>query len=67
MARTTILGKPWYQSKTVWLGIIEALIGSLGILATFLSEGDYTASSIVLLVVGVLTIVMRKLTEEPLA
>jgi hypothetical protein len=59
-------GKNWYQSKTIWVGILQVAIGVLGLVATFLQAGDYTAPAIVLLVVGVLTIVMRKLTEEPI-
>lgn len=61
------MGKPWFKSKTVWAGIIEMLIGSLGIIATFLEAGDFTLPSIVLLIVGILKIVLRYVTDTPLA
>jgi hypothetical protein len=61
------MSKPWYQSKTIWAGVIEIVIGVLGLLATFLSVGQYTPEAIVLLAVGVLTIVLRKITEVPIA
>lgn len=67
MSTTDVLGKPWYKSKTVWAGLLEMLIGSLGLIATFLDAGNFTASAIVLLVVGILKIVLRYLTDEPLA
>jgi hypothetical protein len=58
--------KLWYQSKTIWAGIIEILIGVLGLLATFLNVGAYSPEAWVLLVVGVLTIILRKMTEAPI-
>lgn len=61
-----IEGKLWYQSRTMWVGVVEFLIGALGIVATFLHLGIYTPESIVLLVVGFLTILLRKLTEVPI-
>lgn len=57
--------KLWYQSRTMWVGIVEILIGILGIVATFLNVGSYSPESIVLMVVGFLTIILRKLTEVP--
>ena len=61
------MAKAWYASKTVWAGIIEVLIGALGLVATFLAAGNYTPEAIVLLVVGVLTIVLRLITSQPIA
>lgn len=51
--------KHWYQSKLVWLGVIQSLIGILGLVATFLDAGDFTPASIVVLVSGALTIILR--------
>jgi hypothetical protein len=59
--------KPWYQSKTIWAGIVEILIGVLGLLANFLAVSQFTPASITLLFVGVLTIVLRKLTDTAIA
>ena len=55
--------KAWYQSKTIWVGVLEILIGVLGLVATFVGKGVYTPEAVVFLVVGVLTIVLRRLTE----
>jgi len=56
--------KSWLSSKTVWVGIIEILIGVLGLVATFLGVGIYTPEAFVLLGVGILTIVLRFMTTE---
>lgn len=57
--------KKWYTSKTYYIGALEILIGIGGLVATFLEAGDFAAPAIVCLVTGVLTIVLRKLTKEP--
>ena len=54
-----MITKPWYQSKLVWLGIIQTLIGIAGLLADFFGAGNFTAQAITLLVMGALTVVMR--------
>ena len=55
--------KAWYESKTIWVGIIEIGIAILGLAATFLEAGDYTAPAITLLVVGILKIALRSVSE----
>jgi hypothetical protein len=60
------MDKAWYESKTIWVGILEIVIGALGLVATFLQAGDYTPAAFVLLAVGVLTIVLRFLTSQPI-
>lgn len=57
--------KKWYLSKTIQVGILQILIGAGGLLATFFQAGTYTAESITLLIVGVLTIVLRFVTDSP--
>lgn len=59
--------KLWYQSKTFWIGAIEIAIGVLGLVATFLEAGNYTPEAFVLLTTGVLTVILRFMTKEPLA
>ena len=59
------MSKKWYQSKTVWIGILEVLSAVGLLVADFLTTGDFTAPAFVLLGVGVITIVMRFLTEQP--
>lgn len=58
--------KKWFESRTMWVGIIEILIGFLGLVATFLRIGIFTPEAYILLVVGFLTILLRKLTELPI-
>jgi hypothetical protein len=58
--------KIWYKSKTLWVGVVEILIGVLGLVATFLGAGVFTPEAYVLLVVGALTILLRKLTDTPM-
>ena len=52
-------GKVWYQSKLFWLGVIQTLIAILGLVADWLNAGNYTEPSVIMLVSGCLTIVLR--------
>jgi len=58
--------KKFYLSRTVWVGVIEFLIGALMVLAEFLQKGDYSPAAFVLMGVGVLTIALRYLTVMPI-
>jgi len=58
--------KVWWKSKTIWLGIIEVLLGVLGAVATFLQLGVYTPEAYVILTIGIVTIILRKVTEVPI-
>lgn len=51
--------KPWYESKLVWLGIVQTLIGVATLLSDWLGAGDYSPASITNLVAGILTVVLR--------
>ena len=53
--------KKWYESKTVWVGIITTLIGIFSLL-----ESQYSGISIFTTSVGVLNIVLRTLTTAPI-
>lgn len=53
------MAKVWYLSKLTWLGIVQFLIGSLGLIAEFLNKGDFSPASVTILLSGVLTIVLR--------
>jgi uncharacterized membrane protein len=59
--------KKWFQSKTFWVGVLEVVIGMLGLVAQFLEGGNFAVPGIVALVAGILTIVMRRLTDTPMA
>ena len=49
----------WYQSKLVWLNIVNTLIGAGVLLSEYLSRGDYSPSAVVLLVTGILGVILR--------
>ena len=51
--------KAWYSSKMVWLGVVQFLIGALGLLAEFLRAGDYSPFAVTMLASGILVVVMR--------
>jgi len=59
-------GKDLMKSKTMWIGAIEVLIGTLGLLETLFASGEYTAASITAVIAGIATIILRKLTKEPI-
>jgi len=59
--------KPWYTSKTIWLGVITAMTGALPLYEDNLREamtGD--TASIILLCVGLLSVVLRTVTVTPI-
>jgi hypothetical protein len=51
--------KPWYWSSFVWLGVVETVIGALELVATYLENGDFTPTALVLLVAGIFTVIRR--------
>lgn len=59
-------GKQWYQSKTIWIGVLSFLIGLTGLLVPFFKEAVFTAASITALVEGALMIVLRLVTNQPI-
>lgn len=58
--------KEWYLSRTIWIGVLEILIGCVGLVADFAAIGDYSTASSVLLFSGVLKVVLRYMTTKPL-
>lgn len=58
--------KKWYQSKTIWVGILQVAAAVGLAVADFLQVGDFTAPAYVLLFVGVVTIGLRFLTDQPI-
>jgi len=61
------MSKQWFKSRTVWVGIVEFLIGVATVLAAWLQAGDFSVAGVGLLVIGVLTVVLRWLTDKPIA
>jgi len=58
--------KPWWQSKTVWAGGITFFIGVLGLANEQFFVENPQVAGIILTVVGVLGIILRRLTEKPI-
>jgi len=59
--------KRWYQSRTVWVGILEIGIGVVGLIADQIVTGqDWTPTAVLAIIGGTLTIVLRIITEKPL-
>lgn len=54
--------KKWYQSKLVWTGVIEIALGALDLLNDMLIQDTITPSGLIIILMGVLTIVLRKIT-----
>jgi Na+-translocating ferredoxin:NAD+ oxidoreductase RnfG subunit len=50
---------PWYKSKVVWAGVVQTLIGILGILAELLAKATITPDAVVLAVSGALVVIFR--------
>jgi hypothetical protein len=50
------MDKPWFKSKGVWLGVITALIGTLQLVAEFLSTGLPSLEGFALLTIGILKV-----------
>jgi len=62
------MSKSWFQSKLVWLGILQTVIGVLGIVADFLGAGNYTPQAVTILVMGALTVGLRIwFTDTPIS
>jgi len=45
--------KPWYKSRGIWLGVVQAMIASLTILAGLLDQTEITVAAVVAGVIGV--------------
>ena len=62
-----MVAKSFWKSKLFWLGVIEIAIGVLALLGPFLEVGDFGAAGFVALALGILTIVLRFLTKQPIS
>lgn len=51
--------KSFWQSKIVWIGIIQTLIASLALVGEFLSQTNFNPVAVTTLVTGILTIILR--------
>lgn len=51
--------KNWFESKIVWVGIINTLIASLTLAGEFLTKADFSPVAVTVLITGILTIILR--------
>lgn len=64
---TAVLGKFWYESKTIWANALVVLIAGLTAVAGTEVVADYPQiASGILAVVGVLNIALRFVTGRPI-
>lgn len=59
--------KVWWQSKTIWVNVLTMVVGLLTMLAgqDFIADNPSTVS-FVAMVVGVVNVVLRWLTDQPI-
>ena len=58
------ISKRWWQSRTIWLGLLELTIGLLDV---FAESGltDESADGVLLMIAGMLTVLLRFVTRLP--
>lgn len=53
--------KKWYKSKSIWIGLLEVIGGTVAIVAGMAKEGTPVTAA------GVIQIVLRLITRESIA
>jgi len=62
-----MFGKDWWMSTTIRVGLLEILLGIIGLVVDQLSTGEeWTALAVLAIVSGTLNIVLRKITTQPI-
>jgi uncharacterized membrane protein HdeD (DUF308 family) len=51
--------KSWYQSKTIWIGILTTLAGVIPLVVELINKQSFDAGAIAAVVLGVIQIVRR--------
>lgn len=59
--------KPFWESKTFWFGFAQILVGIGTALQELLTKNDFSFVSVGMFVMGIITIVLRAMTKEPLS
>jgi hypothetical protein len=65
MAMPIPSSKPWWRSRTVWLGLLELAVGLLDVTAES-GLTDESADGALLAAAGILTVLFRYLTDRPI-
>lgn len=59
--------KPWYKSKTVWLGIVLTMAGAVPVVSALLQQATISPSDVVMAFGGFLGVVLRVwFTDTPI-
>ena len=62
-----MFGKDWWMSTTIRVGLLEILLGIVGLVVDQLSTGEeWTALAVLAIVSGTLKLILRKITTEPI-
>ena len=62
-----MFGKDWWMSTTIRVGLLEILLGIIGLVVDQLSTGEeWTALAVLAIVSGTLKLILRKITTEPI-
>ena len=56
--------KPWYTSKTLWVGVLSGLSSAALLGIEFLNGTDYSSGAIVGLVGGIVMVILRLFTNK---
>lgn len=56
----TIIGKPWYASKTIWINILAVLAGVMASIQGLVEIGAPIT------ILGIVDIILRVVTKQPL-
>lgn len=56
--------KPWYLSKTLWVGVLSALASAATLAIEFVNKSDFSPVAIVAFVYGVVMIALRIFTTK---
>ena len=51
--------KPHFESKLIWLGLFQVVFSSQDLITTFITNGDFSPSTIFTFLAGILTIAFR--------
>lgn len=53
------IGKSWYMSRGVWIGVLTFLVGASDVVIVFLQNGDFSPLGIAMAVAGILKFAER--------
>jgi len=62
--------KPWWKSKTTWINIVTIALGAIGSIVNTIAGNELFGleeqTTVALFIVGIIGLVLRAITKEPL-